>query len=62
MAATITWLTRAEAARKLGIDPATLWRWHRRGYGPPFYNIGGWTRYSEADLDDWIREQRKAGS
>ncbi len=50
-------LTRQEAARKLGISPATLATWACRGRGPAFAKIGGAVRYPLAALAAYV-EQR----
>jgi predicted DNA-binding transcriptional regulator AlpA len=30
--ATETYLSRTEVAKMIGVDPSTLWRWHKQGY------------------------------
>lgn len=45
------------AARRLGLKPATLAQWRWRGCGPPFRKLGGAVRYSLDDLDDFIDTQ-----
>ena len=34
------WITEAQFARQLGLSIATVRRWRRRGYGPPWVKIG----------------------
>ena len=44
-----------EAARYLGISPATLRLWRSLGGGPRFYKAGEkLVRYRRLDLDAWI--------
>ena len=52
------------AAQRLGVSVSFLradrYRGHvgRRTPGPPFYRVGAAVRYSVADLDAWLAEQR----
>lgn len=49
-------LSRAEAARYLGIKPQTLAVWaSTRRYALPYLKIGRSVRYRIADLDEFIR-------
>lgn len=43
------YLTAQEAARKLGVDVSTLWRWHRTGYLKKI-KVGNSVRYKESDV------------
>lgn len=57
-------MTRVEAAKYLGLRPATLEAWASRGtVGLPFSKLGRAVRYRKRDLDQFI-EARKvtAGS
>ena len=48
-------VTTAEAAELLGLAPATLKLWRRRGRGPTFVRVGSHTvRYRRRDLVAWI--------
>lgn len=45
-------LTEGDAARYLGLSPATLARWRSKGnQGPAFRKFGGAVRYSKVDID-----------
>jgi hypothetical protein len=41
---------RKEAAKYMGFEPKTLAEWHRLGYGPPSFLVGGRRFYWLADL------------
>ena len=49
-------LTTKDAAEYLGVTPATVRTWRRRGTGPRGYRVpGGHTiLYRVADLDSWV--------
>lgn len=49
------WLTRAEAAKYLGLAAKTLAQ-HLHD-GPRYYKFFGTVRYKLADLDNWARQQ-----
>ena len=44
-------LTTKEAARYLGLAPATLNKWRVYGTGPTFIKLGRAVRYHRSDLD-----------
>ena len=45
------------AAAELGIDPATLWRWERKGLvKPTSRTIGGQARWDVDDLQEQVRK------
>ncbi|MFN7025644.1 MAG: helix-turn-helix domain-containing protein [Pseudorhizobium sp.] len=46
-------LTRTEAAKFLGFSPKTLAEWHRLGYGPPSFLVGGRRFYRLAELESY---------
>ena len=51
-------LTRAEAARYLGILPKTLANWASTGrYQLKFHKIGGRVIYLKSDLDKWLESR-----
>ena len=58
MAEIIDWLTTAEAARYLKVNPETLRTWARSGMvtAPKLGNRGGF-RFSRKDLDRFMRER-----
>ena len=55
-----------QAARRLGISPATLRSWRCRQIGPPFIKLGLGTqapvRYNPDDLDEFMRQGRHVPS
>jgi Helix-turn-helix domain len=51
------WLTAAELADRLRVQPATLWQWKLRRYGPPAVRVGGKLRYKLKAVEAWEREQ-----
>ncbi len=48
-----TYLTTAQAAERLGLQPRTLERWRWAGTGPRFRKLGGAVRYAPQDLDEF---------
>mgnify|MGYP001627396747 CR=1 FL=1 len=58
------YLSRAEAANRLGLSPNTLANLASKGKGPPFFKPnsptgkGGKTLYDPDDLDRWVRASR----
>lgn len=52
-----------EAARRLGLAPATLAKWRcLRSDGPPFRRLGARVLYSSADLNAWVQLHAKQAS
>lgn len=52
-----TTLTREQTASLLGIHPATLDRWRKAGYGPPWRRIGHRYHYPADRVDQWIESR-----
>jgi len=53
-------VTTGQAARALGIDPATLWRWAKAGLVQPTYRTpGGHFRWSIDDLRDQLSPEEE---
>jgi hypothetical protein len=55
------------AARFLGgeaapLSPRTLQRWRQTGDGPRFLKLGNAVRYEESDLEDFLRNNRRAST
>ena len=46
------------AAAQLGVKAGTLAKWRVSGLGPPFLKLGSRVRYSRADLEQWLDQQR----
>lgn len=53
------WLTQEEAAKFLGLSPATLQSWRSRKKGPPYARFGRAVKYRLADLRAWAEAQVK---
>jgi hypothetical protein len=47
-----------QTAAYLRRTTATLWKWRRDGYGPPYTKIMGRVFYDLEELDAWIAEQQ----
>lgn len=43
-----------EAARYVGMRPASLYCYRSRGTGPRSLKVGGRVLYRRADLDEWV--------
>jgi predicted site-specific integrase-resolvase len=58
-------LSTEDAADLLGVHAETLFRWRKRGYGPPFVTLvegrGGIVRYRRDQLVEWVAERTKSG-
>lgn len=60
------YLSRSEAAIRLGLSPNTLANLASKGKGPPFFKPnsptgkGGKTLYDPDELDRWVRSSRPA--
>lgn len=53
------WLNAKKAAAILCISPATLCRWRKENYGPPWIRLGSRSiRYLETELIGWLEDQR----
>jgi hypothetical protein len=53
-------LTRAEAARLIGVHPMSLYRLSVAGEGPPYFRLRdgrGVYRYPRVSLQKWIKER-----
>jgi len=48
-------LTAKEVARQLGIQPDTLSKWRQQGKGPKHQKLGGTVRYSEKDVQEYLK-------
>jgi len=64
---TYRYLSRSEAAERLGLSPNTLANLASKGEGPPFFKPtsrggrGGKTLYDPDQLDHWVRSSRQTG-
>jgi hypothetical protein len=50
------------AAQILGCSASLLRKWRLFGDGPAYYKLGRLVRYSEADLIEFIKSSRVAGT
>ncbi len=57
---TDTWLSLKNAAALLNIHPGTLRRWADKGAIPHMLTPGGHRRFSQADIERFLQEQRRA--
>lgn len=54
-------LNERQAARYLGVSPATLRLWRAEGRAPRYFRAGErLVRYRRADLDSWVQERLSA--
>ena len=53
-------MTPDEAAKDLGVKPATLASWRSTGVGPDFWKWGRNIRYSRQVNADWKAQQRRS--
>jgi excisionase family DNA binding protein len=52
-------LTLAETAALLRVSRRALYRWRRRGDGPPVITLpGGTVRIARSDLEEWLRARQ----
>ena len=49
------YMTVAEAAEYLSLSAPTLNRYRCQGIGPKYAKLGSSIRYSNIDLDEWVR-------
>ena len=54
------YLDTREAARRLGLAPATLARYRITGEGPCHFRFGGCVRYRRDDLEAWDADRRRS--
>ena len=50
-------LSRAQAARFLGISPATLAVWAKNHHGVPFVRVGRLVKYRRIDLEAYLDQR-----
>lgn len=55
-------LSAEEVAQVLGIGERTVWRHRQAGRLPPPLAVGGRTLWHRADIEDWIREKKRAAA
>jgi predicted DNA-binding transcriptional regulator AlpA len=57
-----TLLTPKEAAQVLNLSVSWLAKRRLAGNGPPYVKLCGAIRYSEADLQQWMKSQRRTST
>lgn len=56
------WLTVNDLEAETGFAKQTFYNWRTEGKGPRAHLVGGHRlRYSRADVDAWLAEQREDG-
>lgn len=53
-------LSTAEAAERVGVEPATLRTWRHRDEGPRSFAVGTKVVYRESAVAEWMAAQEKA--
>ena len=51
-------LTTRELAQLIRISAPTLANWRIQSRGPSFLKVGGRVRYQQADVEQWLEQQR----
>lgn len=54
------WVGVEEAAQFLGVKPATLRSWVRKGKGVPAQKIGKLWKFKRSELDSWVKSGESA--
>ena len=54
-------LNEKQVAERCSLTIRTLQRWRLESQGPPFRKCGRAVRYSEADLENWLRLRPTGG-
>ena len=52
-------LTPEQAAARIGVSRATLFRLRAKGEGPEYLQLGGRTYYDPSKISDWLEKQRR---
>lgn len=52
------YITTAQLAERLGMQPVTLRSWRLRGMGPPYIRAGGKVLYPIKDVETWENSNR----
>ena len=59
---TTTWVSLSEAAKILGVHPATVRNWADHGHLPAQRTPGGHRRFRVADLESWMSAQQSGAA
>ena len=54
------WISTDEAAEHLGVKPATIREWIKRGTGIPTHKIGRFYKFKKSELDDLVNSGKSA--
>lgn len=57
---TDNWISIDEAAEYLGVKPATIRDWIRKGIGIPAHKIGKQWKFKCKELDEWVNSGKSA--
>lgn len=49
------WINLDEAAEYLGVKPATIRDWIRKGKDIPAHKIGKFWKFKRSELDNWVQ-------
>ena len=55
-----SWIGTKEAAQYLGVKPATIRDWIRKGKGIPAQKIGKQWKFKCSELDEWVKSGKSA--
>ena len=55
-----SWIGTKEAAQYLGVKPATIRDWIRKGKGIPAQKIGKQWKFKCSELDAWVKSGKSA--
>lgn len=56
------WVSLSEAAKVLGVHPATVRNWADQGHVPSQRTPGGHRRFRLADLEAWVQSQNSSNA
>lgn len=48
------WINTDEAAEHLGVKPATIRNWIKKGNGIPAHKTGKFWKFKKSELDAWV--------
>lgn len=54
------WISTDEAAEHLGVKPATIREWIKKGTGVPTHKIGRFYKFKKSELDEWVNSGKSA--
>lgn len=54
------WISTELAAEYLGVKPATVREWIKKGNGIPAHRMGKFWKFKKSELDEWVNSGRSA--